>query len=48
MEVLRIGVCYDVIASALKRHFQVDMPADPGLESLPSGHLQEFALANAV
>lgn len=41
MEVVRIGACYEVIADVLKRRFDVDLPADPGLEALPSGHLRE-------
>jgi tRNA A37 threonylcarbamoyladenosine synthetase subunit TsaC/SUA5/YrdC len=44
MEVVRIGAYYDVIADTLKRFFGVDLPADPGVEALPSGHLSEFAL----
>jgi tRNA A37 threonylcarbamoyladenosine synthetase subunit TsaC/SUA5/YrdC len=41
MEVIRIGSCYEVIADVLQRHFGVELPADPGLEALPSGHLRE-------
>jgi tRNA A37 threonylcarbamoyladenosine synthetase subunit TsaC/SUA5/YrdC len=41
MEVIRIGSCYELIADVLKRHFDVDLPPDPGLEALPSGHLRE-------
>jgi tRNA A37 threonylcarbamoyladenosine synthetase subunit TsaC/SUA5/YrdC len=41
MEVVRIGSCYEVIADVLKRHFNVELPPDPGLEALPSGHLRE-------
>ena len=41
MEVVRIGSCYELIAEALKRNFDVDLPPDPGLEALPSGHLRE-------
>jgi tRNA A37 threonylcarbamoyladenosine synthetase subunit TsaC/SUA5/YrdC len=44
MSVLRMGSCYDLICDVLKRHFGVDLPADPGREKNPSGHLQEFAL----
>lgn len=44
MEVIRIGTCYELIADVLKRHFDVDLPADPGREVNPSGHLKEFAL----
>jgi len=41
MDVVRIGSCYEVIADVLKRHFGVELPPDPGLEALPSGHLRE-------
>lgn len=41
MEVVRIGSCYELVSDVLKRHFGVDLPADPGLDSLPSGHLRE-------
>lgn len=47
MQVIRIGSCYELIADVLKRHFGVDLPADPGRDALPSGHLQEFALKDA-
>ena len=41
MEVIRIGSCYELIAEVLQRHFGVELPADPGLDALPSGHLRE-------
>lgn len=41
MEVVRIGACYELIAEKLHRHFGVELPPDPGLEALPSGHLRE-------
>jgi tRNA A37 threonylcarbamoyladenosine synthetase subunit TsaC/SUA5/YrdC len=44
MEVLRFGAYYDLIADILKRHFNWELPADPGRRVNPSGHLQEFAL----
>ena len=44
LEVIRIGACYELIAGVLKRWFDVDLPADPGVDALPSGHLNEFAL----
>lgn len=44
LQVVRIGACYELIAGVLKRWFDVDLPADPGVEALPSGHLAEFAL----
>lgn len=46
MQVIRIGVCYELIAGILKRYFDVDLPPDPGLDVLPSGHLNEFMLKN--
>ena len=44
LEVVRMGACYELIAGVLRRWFDVDLPADPGVEALPSGHLKEFAL----
>jgi len=44
LEVVRIGACYAQIADILKRHFDLEIPADPGLDENPSGHFQEFAL----
>jgi len=44
MEVLRFGACYELIADILKRHFNWELPPDPGRGANPSGHLQEFAL----
>jgi len=44
VEVIRIGFCYELHADVLQRHFRIDLPADPGREENPSGHLQEFAL----
>jgi hypothetical protein len=41
MEVVRIGSCYEVIADVLKRNFGVELPPDPGIDALPSGHLRE-------
>jgi tRNA A37 threonylcarbamoyladenosine synthetase subunit TsaC/SUA5/YrdC len=41
MEVVRIGSCYEVIADVLRRNFGVELPPDPGIEALPSGHLRE-------
>ncbi|WP_424813274.1 L-threonylcarbamoyladenylate synthase [Roseococcus sp. YIM B11640] len=38
MEVVRIGSCYELIQDVLSRYFRVELPADPGLEALPSGH----------
>jgi len=47
VEVVRIGTCYELIADALRREFGVDLPADPGRDALPSGHLKEFELLQA-
>lgn len=44
MQVVRIGACYELISGVLKRWFDVELPADPGVDALPSGHLNEFAL----
>lgn len=45
LEVIRFGSCFDLIAGVLKRHFGVELPADPGVAALPSGHVDEFRLA---
>ncbi len=39
-EIVRIGVGYDVIKDHLKRFWDIDIPSDPGLSALPSGHLK--------
>lgn len=41
MEVVRMGSCYELIQDVLRRHFKVELPDDPGLEALPSGHVRE-------
>ena len=46
MQVIRIGAYYELISDVLKRSFGVELPPDPGVEALPSGHLDEFALKN--
>ena len=46
MQVIRIGAYYELISDVLKRQFGVELPSDPGLEALPSGHIDEFALKN--
>lgn len=43
VECVRIGSCYELISDVLRRHFDVELPADPGRGANPSGHLQEFA-----
>lgn len=44
MEVIRIGACYELISGVLERWFGVELPDDPGVDVLPSGHLNEFGL----
>ena len=44
LNVVRIGICYELISDILLRHFKVQLPPDPGLEALRSGHLNEFGL----
>ncbi|KAJ9610478.1 hypothetical protein H2200_005255 [Cladophialophora chaetospira] len=39
-EIVRIGVCYDVIKDHLKRFWNIEIPSDPGQSALPSGHLK--------
>ena len=41
MRVTRIGACYEIISEILERNFGFACPADPGRETLPSGHLWE-------
>jgi tRNA A37 threonylcarbamoyladenosine synthetase subunit TsaC/SUA5/YrdC len=48
MEVIRIGSCYELISDVLRRHFGVELPEDPGLETLPSGHINEFGLKDVA
>lgn len=43
VETIRIGACYDVIKDVLKRRWNIDLPADPGMESLRFGHLRDLA-----
>jgi len=43
MEVVRIGSCYDLISDIMDRQFGIELPADPGRDALPSGHLREPA-----
>jgi hypothetical protein len=45
MSVVRMGSCYELICDVLKRHFNLDLPQDPGRDVNASGHLQEFALS---
>ncbi|WP_189686504.1 Sua5/YciO/YrdC/YwlC family protein [Pseudorhodoferax aquiterrae] len=48
MQVIRFGACYDLIADVLRRWFRVELPQDPGMAALPSGHVNEFALSNVA
>jgi len=47
LQVIRIGACYELISDVLRRWFGVELPPDPGVDALPSGHLDEFALQTA-
>jgi tRNA A37 threonylcarbamoyladenosine synthetase subunit TsaC/SUA5/YrdC len=47
MEVMRVGACYDLISDIVKRHFNWELPPDPGRSVSRNGHLNEFALATA-
>lgn len=38
LEVVRIGACYELIQDVLRRQFRVELPPDPGIDALPSGH----------
>jgi hypothetical protein len=41
VEIVRIGIGYDVIKDHLERFWGImDLPTDPGKDSLPSGHLK--------
>ena len=42
LEVVRIGVCYEVIKDVLKRFWEVELPEDPGREALPFGNLKQL------
>ncbi|KIW10570.1 hypothetical protein PV08_11534 [Exophiala spinifera] len=41
-EIVRIGVCYDVIKDHMKRFWNIDIPDDPGKAALPHGHLKNL------
>ncbi|MDH6522887.1 tRNA A37 threonylcarbamoyladenosine synthetase subunit TsaC/SUA5/YrdC [Streptomyces sp. SAI-135] len=43
MEVVRIGTCYELISDIMATQFGITLPADPGRDALPSGHLREQA-----
>lgn len=42
MSVIRVGAYYEVISDALRRHFGVTLPADPGRDKAPHGHLSQL------
>lgn len=44
MKVNRYGAFYDVISDILKRHFDWDLPVNPGREVSPHGLVNEFEL----
>jgi hypothetical protein len=44
MTVVRIGIGYELISDILRRNCQIELPVDPGLAALRSGHLNEFGL----
>jgi hypothetical protein len=44
MEVVRIGACYELISDIFANQFGITLPADPGRDVLPSGHLREQVL----
>lgn len=47
LEVVRMGVGYELISSIMRRYFDVDLPQDPGRDLNPSGHLREPVAATA-
>lgn len=40
LEVVRIGACYDTIKDLLSRMWGIELPNDPGMASLPMGHMK--------
>jgi tRNA A37 threonylcarbamoyladenosine synthetase subunit TsaC/SUA5/YrdC len=44
MSVVRMGSCYELISDIFANQFGTTLPADPGLDALPSGNLREQAL----
>jgi tRNA A37 threonylcarbamoyladenosine synthetase subunit TsaC/SUA5/YrdC len=44
MQVTRMGSCYDLISDIVKRHFNWELPPDPGREVNRHGIVNEFAL----
>lgn len=46
MEVVRIGTCYELISDVVESQFGITLPADPGRDALPSGHLREKVAAS--
>lgn len=46
LQVVRIGIGYELISDIMSRHFGIELPPDPGVEALPSGHLSEHRAAH--
>ncbi|MDH6522950.1 hypothetical protein M2163_000544 [Streptomyces sp. SAI-135] len=46
MEVVVIGTCHELVSDIMATQFGVRLPADPGRDVLPSGHLREQATVN--
>ncbi len=42
MSVIRVGAYYELISDVLRRHFGVALPADPGRDKSPHGHLSQL------
>ncbi len=47
-ETVRIGSCYELISDVLRRHFDIELAADPGRAQNASGHLEEFAFQSVL
>jgi tRNA A37 threonylcarbamoyladenosine synthetase subunit TsaC/SUA5/YrdC len=43
LEVVRMGAAYELISDIFANQFGISLPADPGRDVLPSGHLREQA-----
>ena len=48
LEVVRIGVGYEVIKDHIKRFWGIELPSDPGKALLPSGHLKDLPPLRAL
>ncbi|KAG9771809.1 hypothetical protein ABEF93_007788 [Exophiala dermatitidis] len=47
INVIRIGLFYDVISDILLRQFRLELPKDPGRDVLPTGHLRDMQMGPA-